>query len=193
MPDNIFRITTIGLMYGQQIQNQFHLLGPSADPLELQTIAQHVRDNWLAEIRLRHTQALRYNTIKVRLLESQFPTHSETVNIAGNFGFDDEVSTVLAFILRLRSGVIGRKGRGRLYIGGVLKGWTHNGLVDESQINLWNITIGALMGVYGPNGSSPYRLTIVPQKPPFTTNEVTTMQVAPTLGVQRRRNIGIGV
>lgn len=193
MPDNIFRVTTIAGMYGQQLQNVFHLLGPSTDPLELSTIADHVAANWIAQIRTKQTSAVVYTQIKVRLLESQFPPFVKTVNIAGSNGFDNELSTVQAWILRLRSSEIGKRGRGRLYIPGVMKGWTQNGLVISSQIVAWDATIANLMGVYGPSGSSVYRLTIVPSKAPFSTREVTSMQIAPTLGTQRRRNIGVGV
>jgi hypothetical protein len=74
-----------------------------------------------------------------------------------------------------------------------LKGWTTLGLVDSDILVAWNNRIATLMGVYGPSGSSTYRLSIVPSKAPFTVRSVTSMQIAPTLGVQRRRNIGIGV
>ncbi|HEY9758858.1 MAG TPA: hypothetical protein V6C97_27060 [Oculatellaceae cyanobacterium] len=193
MPDNIFRVTTISRMYGQEIQNVFHLLGPSADPLEMSAIADHVAANWIVQIKNRQSAAVVYSTVKVRLLESQFPPFVKTINIPGAWNFDDEISTVLSFILRLRSNEIGKRGRGRMYIAGVLKGWTTNGLVDSDIIVSWNSTIANLMGVYGPGGSGNYRLTICPSKAPFSTREVTSMQVAPTLGVQRRRNIGIGV
>jgi len=190
---NIFRVTTIGAMYGQQVQNVVHFTGPSSDPNELSALADHIAANWLLTIKTGQTSALVYNSIKVRLLESQFPTFVKTVNIPGAFGFDDEVSTVLSFILRLRSSEIGKRGRGRLYLAGVLKGWTTLGLVDSDILVAWNNRIATLMGVYGPSGSSTYRLSIVPSKAPFTVRSVTSMQIAPTLGVQRRRNIGIGV
>lgn len=193
MPDNIFRVTTIASMYGQQIQNVFHLTGPSDDPAETQAVAEHVAANWIPNIRTGQTSALVYNGIKVRLLESQFPPFVKTINLAGGFGFDDEVSTVLCFIMRLRTPFIGRHGRGRLYLGGVLKGWTKNGLVTDAIINAWNARFATLLGIYGPGGSSVYDLVLCPPKPPFARREVTSIQLAPTLGTQRRRNIGIGV
>lgn len=193
MPDNIFRVTTIGTMYGQQCQNVFHLLGPSSDPAQLSAVADHVAANWVAFIRTKQTSAFTYTGVKVRLLESQFPPHLKTINIAGSNGFDDELSTVQAWILRLRSAEIGKRGRGRLYIPGVMKGWTKNGLVIAAQITGWDNLIVQMMDVYGPNHTSDYQLTIVPGKAPFSTREVTSMQIAPTLGTQRRRNIGIGV
>lgn len=193
MPDNIFRCTTVATMYNQQCQNVFHLLGPTSDPLDAQAIADDLAVNWVGQIRQRQTSAVRYVAISVRLLESQFPPHVKTVSILGSQQFDDELHTYDAFVLRLRSAEIGRRGRGRLYIPGVMKGWTTNGLVDDDVIVAWNNNIANLMGSYGPNGSTPYRLTIVPNKAPFSTREVVAMQVAPTLGLQRRRNIGIGI
>lgn len=190
---NIFRVTTVGLMYGQEIQNVLHFHGPSSDPAELSALADHVATNWIGVVKLQQTASLVYTGVRVRMLESQFPTFTKTVNIPGSFGADDQVSTMLAFVLRLRSAVIGKHGRGRLYIGGVLKGWTTNGLVTQAQLDVWATRISTLMGIYGPNGSSNYRLTICPHKAPFNINDVTSMQIASKLGVQRRRNIGIGV
>ena len=190
---NIFRVTTVALMYGQEFQNVFHLTGPSADPAELSTIADEIALNWLQQIRAQQTAALVYTGVKVRLLESQFPTFVKTVNFAGLNGFDDELSTVLGFILRLRSAEIGKRGRGRLYIGGVMKGWTKNGLVIDSQLTAWGVRITNLLARYGPQGSTTYRLVICPSKAPFSTRAVTTMQLAPKLGTQRRRNIGVGI
>lgn len=190
---NIFRVTTIAGMYGQQIQNVFHLTGPSADPAELSAIADSIAATWLFTLKGGVTASLVWNSVKVRLLESQFPPFVKTINVPGAFGNDDQVSTVLAFIMRLRTSEIGRHGRGRLYIAGVLKGWTTNGLVTDAIITAWNNRFATLMGAYGPGGSTNYRLVLCPSKPPFATRAVTSIQLAPTLGVQRRRNIGIGI
>lgn len=188
-----FRITTVATMYGQECQNVFHFKGPSSDPAELSNIATEVATGWLGFIRQRQTAAVQYTAVKVRMLESQFPTFVKTVSIVGANGFDDELSTVQSFILRLRSAEIGRRGRGRLYIPGVMKGWTKNGLVIASIIQLWDQNIANMLGFYGPNGSTNYRLTICPSHGAVQTRDVTSMQVAPKLGTQRRRNIGIGI
>lgn len=190
---NIFRVTLVQRMYGQELQNVIHFTGPSSDPLELQALADDVVANWIGNVRTRQTSEVRYLQVKVRLLESQFPPFTKTVNIPGEFGPDTEVSTVLAFILRLRTAFIGRRGRGRVYIPGVLKGWTTNGLVDQDVIDEWNFQIANILGAYGPGGSTNYRLTLCPHSAPFTNRDVTSIQVAPSLGVQRRRNIGVGV
>src|SRR5689334_23374205 len=112
----LFRITVVQSMYGQELQNVFHLEGPSSDPAELSTIADHVADNWVQTIRGQQTGSLVYNGVRVRMLESQFPTFTKTINLPGSNSNDDEVSTVLSFVLRLRSNELGRRGRGRLYI-----------------------------------------------------------------------------
>lgn len=188
-----FRITLVQLMYGQECQNVFHLSGPSTDPAELSALADHVFANWVSNVRQMQTSSVTYTAVKVRMLESQFPTFIKTVNQAGANGPDTELSTVLAWILRLRANEIGRAGRGRMYIPGVMKGWTENGLVTQTMIVSWNNRIANLLGIYGPGGSSNYRLEICPSKPPFNNTSVTSMQIGPKLGTQRRRNIGVGI
>jgi hypothetical protein len=193
MPDTIFRVTLVQSMYGQQIQNVFHLRGASSDPLELSAIAEDVNTFWVNVVSAEQTASLVYNGIRVRMLESQFPTFTKTINRPGAFGTDDQMLTFSAFILRLRAAEIGRRGRGRLYIAGLLKGWYVNGVVTAATITRWQLVINQLMGSYGPTGNRPYKLCIVPSKPPVEHRDVTTMSIAPTLGVQRRRNIGVGI
>ena len=190
---SVFRVTIIASMYGQQIQNVIHFTGQSQGTTTLSALADEVAANWIGTVKQRQTSALVYNQVKVRELDGTLPPFVKTVNIPGSFGFDNEVSTVLAFILRLRTANIGRRGRGRVYIGGVLKGWTTLGLVNGDIINAWNAVATTLLGFWGPNGTSVFTLVLCPNKPPFNTIPVVSMQVAPTLGVQRRRNIGIGV
>jgi hypothetical protein len=180
-------------MYNQQCQNVLHFLGPTSDPAQMSALADDLAVNWIGVVRARMSSAVRYVAITVRLLESQFPPFTKTLSVFGSQQFDNELDTFKAFVLRLRSAEIGKRGRGRIYVPGVMKGWTTEGIVDDDVQVAWNNNIATLMATYGPGGSSPFRLTICPSKPPFSTREVTSMQVAPTLGIQRRRNIGVGV
>jgi hypothetical protein len=189
----LFRATIIQTMYGQQIQNVLHFEHFSSDPATSSLLADAISATWIPNVRLMQTAALIYTGIKVQMLESQFPPFVKTVNVAGQFGHDDQMTTYSAFVLRLRTAFAGKTGRGRLYIAGVLKGWTTNGLVTQDRINAWNLEIVDIMQAHGPGGTSDFKLGVCPSKAPFNFKPVTSMQIAPTLGVQRRRNIGIGV
>lgn len=193
MPNTIYRVTLDSTMYGQQLQNVLHFSHPSSDPATLQTLADEIAASWIGEIRFEHSASVKYTRIRVLMLESQFAAHEKTVNINGSWGGDDGIHTFTCFIIRLRTATIGRRGRGRQYISGVLKGWTVNGFVHPDNINSWNNRFQNIMAVFGPGGSSLARLGVCNHRAPFVFHEVTSLQIAPTLGVQRRRNIGVGL
>lgn len=188
-----FRVTDIGTMYGQQHQNVLHFAGPSSDPLQMSALADEFTATWVTQMKGGQSQAYVHSQIKVRMLESQFPPFIKTINLAGANQFDDELFTPTAFVIRLRTDFVGRQGRGRIYLGGVNKGWTTNGLVDADVITSFNNRFATILGQFGLGGASAFDLVVLPHNPPFSVRNVTSMQLAPTLGVQRRRNIGIGV
>jgi len=191
---NIFRVTLTQLLYGQQLQNVIHFTGPSSDPLQLSALADDVQANWISQVRPTQTGTLTYIDIAVRLLESQFPTFHKTVNLPATGGGGNETNLpFVATVWRLRGAVIGRHGRGRLYIGGVHQQFSTNGIINAASITTWRNFQNNILATYGPSGSSTFRLVICPSKPPFNTVEVTTMDIAPTWGTQRRRNIGRGI
>lgn len=192
MPDSgFYQVTVVQSMYNQQINNVLHFHGPTADQGALTTLANEVDTIWVEQIRQRQTSAVTYNGIRVRAMGSVLPVFVKTINKAGAFGFDDELDTCQSFILRLRTDHFGKHGRGRVYIAGVLKGWTKSGLVIASQITAWNTTIANILGNTG-FGSSPYFPSVMDHAG-TASFAITSMQVAPTLGHQRRRGIGVGV
>lgn len=191
---NIFRVTLTQLMSGQQIQNVIHFTGPSSDPLQLSTLADDVQANWIPQVRASQSVILTYIDIAVKMLESQFPTFHKTVNLPATGGGGNNTNVAfLAAVWRLRGNIIGRHGRGRLYIAGMHQQFSTDGIINAASINVWRNFQNNIMGVYGPGGSSPFRLVICPSKPPFNTVDVISMDIAPTWGTQRRRNIGRGI
>lgn len=192
MPEK-YRVTIVQQMYGQQFQNVLHFTGPVSDPLQMSALADEIAAQWVTQVRFLHTSALTYNAIKVRWLESQFPPFTKVINIAGANGFDNELFPQVAYVVRLRTDFVGRKGRGRFYVGGVMKGHVVNGFITSDQNTAINVRLANLMAVFGPTGSSTFDLHISNSKAPFDFKQVTSMSLAPTTGTQRRRNIGIGV
>ena len=194
MADNVFRVTTIAQMYGQQCQNVLHFSGPSSDPNQLQALALDVIANWINLVKQRVSGDLVWNQVQVRLLSSQFATHNETISIGGTAGTSNQLWGVHAFILRIRAATIGRSSRGRVYIPGVLPGQMQAGFWQASTVQAWFNITNAVMEAYGPGGTSPFRLGIAP-KVNSTANfkEAVSLQLGPLPGVQRRRQVGIGI
>jgi hypothetical protein len=189
--EGFYRVTVVQSMYNQQINNVLNFHGPTADAGALSTLANEVDTIWVERIRQRQTASVTYSGIRVHALGTALPVFVKTINKAGIPGADTELDPVQAFVLRLRTAHFGKHGRGRVYIAGVLKGWTSNGLVTAAQITAWNSTIDLILGNTG-FGSSPYFPSIM-DKAATASFAITSMQIAPTLGHQRRRNIGIGV
>lgn len=189
----IYRVTIDQTMFGQQLQNVLHFSHFSSDPATMSLLADAVEASWIGNIRMLHSGSVRYNRIRVRMLESQFATFEKTVNIGGNWGAVNEIWSFVCFVLRLRTAIHGRTGRGRIYISGVLAGFTDKGFVTSDQIVAFNTRIAFIMEVFGPGGSSDFKLGVCNKNPPFAFKEVTSMQVAPVTGCQRRRNVGVGI
>jgi hypothetical protein len=194
MADNVFRAVLTYFWLGQTMQNQMHFSGPSSDPAQMQVLAQSLADNWVAGIKFRQTRDVRYRLITVRLLESQFPPFNLSVSIDGLATVNTANLPFTAVILRIRTAQIGRHGHGRVYIGGLPEAVTEGGFVGSSELGFYNQFIGAMMAAYGPGGSEPFRLGVTRKVSPSANFlDAVSMDVSPTLGVQRRRNMGVGI
>jgi hypothetical protein len=194
MADNVFRVTLTGIMYGQQCQNVIHFSGPSSDPGQMSALADEFQAGWITRFRNLISGDVTWVSIQVRLLESQFATFTKTISVTGNTGTSNQFYSFACYCLRLRAATIGKRSRGRVYFPGVQSGVTTLGFWTSTIVENWNVQIANVMAIFGPGGSSTFRLGIGP-KTGTTANfkEVVQMQLAPTPTVQRRRNIGIGV
>jgi len=187
-------VTTTAIQYGQQYQNVFHFSGPSSDPQQMSALADEVDANWLNVIKSLVSDDLKWVNINVRLLESQFATFNKVVSINGVAGSSNQNFPQVAFIIRLRAATSGRHSRGRVYIGGVLSGTLQAGFWRSDLVTSWTNRLADVVALWGPAGTSSFRLGIAP-KVNSTANwlQMVQMQLAPTAGTQRRRNIGVGV
>lgn len=190
---NIFRVTITQLLFSQTCQNVLHFTGPSSDPLQMSALADEVQGTWITQVRTTQAGDVAYVDIGVKLLESQFPTFHKTINLQGIAGSQSHDVPFLASVWRLRGNIPGPHGRGRVYICGMTEGVSEKGLILSATLIEWKNRQSNILAVFGPNGSSSFRLVICPSKPPFNPVPVATMDIAPTWGSQKRRNIGIGI
>lgn len=194
MAENVFRVTTIALAYGQQCQNVFHFSGPSSDPAQRSALADEVQANWLSHIKPLISADVVWQAIQVRLLDSQFSTFTKTISVAGTASASNQNFPQVCWKIWLRAATIGRHTRGRVYLPGVASGTLVAGFWRSDLVNSWELRLATVMESFGPGGSSVFRLGIAP-KTNSTANwlEVVQLQLAPTSGTQRRRNIGVGI
>ena len=105
---------------------------------------------------------------------------------------ETSIDGVAAAVVRFRTGIAGRKGRGRAYIAGIRNGEYHRGNLLQEHIDAWNARFVIIMGDTG-WGSSPYIPCVGARDAPFGFTPITSMQVSGTRGHQRRRGIGVGI
>ena len=188
-----YRIVDNQVYYGQTIQNVLHFKHFSADPATMDALMAEFRDNWVLEVRTRQNTLLVHTSLTCTMLESQFAPRSLTLNLPGTLGSSNEWKLVSAHVIRLRSATIGRHGRGRVYIAGQAFNEAQNGLVSNTTVTAWNSRLATILSVFGPSGTSDFRLVILPRNNPQGALDVVNMSLAPTEGTQRRRNVGVGI
>lgn len=194
MADNVFRVTTIATMYGQQIQNVLHFSGPSSDPLEMSNLANEVVTGWINKVRERQISQHHYSLVRVKLLESQFPTFEKVVDIGGARVGGDGFLTFVANIIRIRTAIAGKHGRGRVYIGGMENAVTNQGFLRQDHLDNWEGNLNGIRAAFLPGGTSTFRLGVTRKVAPVANFiEATSISMAPVCAVQRRRNIGVGI
>ena len=192
--DNVFRVTLDQSKWGQTIQNVIHFSGPSSDPLQRSALADEVETSWVNQVKLMQTDALHYFGIRVRLLESQFDTFTKPISINGTNSSESFQETFIAHTLRLRTGLLGRKNSGRVYIGGIKHDTHFQGVIGAPVTTNWQNKIDAIMAVFGPSGSSTFRLGVTSKTAPGPDfHTVARIELSTVVGIQRRRNWGVGI
>jgi hypothetical protein len=109
--------------------------------------------------------------------------------------------SLVAAVIRLRTGFAGRSGRGRMYLSGVPNFVEDQGKLNQNGINHYAGFIQALDDFCGPGATDPFVRLGVFGRTPYTRGNaapqdyfkpVQTFQVVNTLTSQRRRRPGIG-
>ena len=189
---NFYRATITQLLYGQQIQNVLHFVGPNSNTGALNTLANDIDTIWVDQFRRVQTFAITYISIKVEALGSDLPPFIKTISKRGNSSDSSNIDPCQACIVRLRTARAGRTGRGRTYIAGIFGNLFDFGIATAPAQTAFNDIFAQVLGNTG-FGSSIFKLAVGKKTAPHDLVEVDSMQLAPTAGHQRRRNIGIGI
>jgi hypothetical protein len=192
------RITITALLYGQQMQNVFHLTNTDGF-LTREQVAAEVRDHFIGTtsgvgIHQWHTSDTRWIQVTVQTI---LPTLSVPYNLAisqaGVQLADSQIIPQSCIIMKFQTLTPGRAGRGRLYCLGVKVGFAENGLLNSTFFSFANTALIALRERFLFGGSGPTFLVIAPRTDPGAQKTVTSIEVSTKLGTQRRRNIGYGI
>lgn len=192
----LFRAVVAATQVGQQVCNVLHFSkdGPWTDQLALQ-LAQHLRDNLLNDIRLRISNRVVWFGITVYdpLTPGRQPA-TLAINVAGAASTSAQNNNPVACVkIRLRTSQTGPHGRGRIYLPGAPSVDYADGLATANTITSWTAIFGVIGPKYiGSGATSGFVLCVAPKANPANHLTVIQIELAPTMGIQRRRNIGVG-
>jgi len=197
----LFRVVITGVLNGAINQNVLHFKKAGAVwPTDGAALCADIRDNWLGG-----TNGVRQGLITLQkwtLIQAynrdtigDVPV-SLSINVTGakvgngtqSFGFS-------AILIRLRAASGGKRGRGRCYLPGIDPSTWNAGVMSQTEIDAWTPRLAQLTTRYvGASPSSGFQLVVAPKSGVNpTTQAVVRLELATVPGVQRRRNIGVGV
>ncbi len=190
---SLLRITTSGTYLGSVMQNVLHFANPG-DAITLAQAAAEVRDNWADKMRNAHASGFAYTNIAVKNLSDLTQQTFNLPYAAAGVGEPSAPHMVLAFILTLRCSAAGRRGRGRVYIAAPRSGWVSNSLMTAAGMTFLqaNAIDPITTRFLGASRTGPLEMQVYHAESNSSSN-VLSLTLRQYLGVQRRRNINVGI
>jgi len=189
---SLHRVTCSGLLYGQTHQNVLHFNNPDGVWTHSQ-IANDIETNWVNRIKLHQVTSMVWTQIIVQEVSlSPIASFTKAINQAGTNLANADAVPFSCFVIQIKTAAGGPHGRGRFYVGGLTNNSHTNGIVTAAVLTAWVNSLNILKGFYGPSGTSQIRL-VVKEKSNNTFNLMTDLICRQYVGVQRRRNYGVGI
>lgn len=188
----IYKAVITASLFNQLVQNRIYLQSETFQ--ESNEVASHVWNSWVTPIRQLQHAGVKYQNVTVTQVDP--PSGLSFTETRVLFGAQAEETQGLSFscgVLRFQTGVAGRGNRGRYYVAGHRQGATHFGQFDVSELTLWAQQTALLEQAYvGPTGGSTGIGLLIRHAATGGFHSVQAIAMRPILGVQRRRNIGVG-
>jgi hypothetical protein len=190
------RVTTTFLWMGQQMQNVLHFSNPDG-VLSLAAVASDIEANWIGNLRSAVDNRGKWINIGVRNLDDlNVAPYNKAVSITPINDHGDQQVPYMACIIRIRTGVAGKAGRGRVYVPGLATAHTQNGVISTGGFQQWDEPGGVLhyvkLAYLASSTVSPLQIGVYHLADHSFTG-ATDLTLNPVPGVQRRRNIGVGI
>lgn len=191
------RVTITGRYHGQTIQNVIHLRNLDGTHSN-QAIAAFIVSDWVPVFQNLHHNSFQYVSAEVReiLTPTPGPAFNLPFTLVGGGGTTESPS-FSCFKLRFGTALAGKKFRGRYYIGGISQALFNSGMVISATgitrlQAVSNNIVQKWCGV-GPGAIPGLDLVIAHKDTQILPTLVISCIHAPIQGVQRRRNLGVGI
>jgi hypothetical protein len=178
--------------YSQLCQNVVFFDNPDG-AISLFQAATLIEQQWVARIKAPLPHDVKFTRIQVYDADQPAVQPADIVlALEGDQASDNQLYTVVAWVLQYTTELAGRTQHGRSYIPGVLKGFHTNGVMNINGLNTWTASIDGLMGSFVNPATSGLLLVIKHKNTQLGTTHVANIKVRPTVGTMRTRNIGVG-
>lgn len=187
----IYKVVLSGTCYAALQQNTLHF--QSQTNQTEQDVATAINTHWVENVRQPLTNQTQFLNISVTKLDVPLAgAFSLPIQKTGAQGGNEQMIPFVCWKIRKLTGLAGRKFRGRFYVGPIQGGFTSFGLVNGAGIAHWNLTLIALRTKFVTAVETGLQLIIRGDGPNPHNTPVTDLQLSTQVGVQRRRNIGVG-
>jgi hypothetical protein len=180
-------------IYGQVVMNVIHFRNVSDfyTPLE---IKNEFVDNWIMHVRGFQNPGLHYFNLAVKNMDDETGITTDfPLDIFGGGFFGSQTWPTTAVLVQIRTAFGGRKGRGRVFVAGLHTGAFENGLFNAATTTSLNTFMDAIKAAFLPGGTSQLTIGVCDRgfNPDF--HPAVDLVVGSRPGIQRRRNIGVGI
>lgn len=187
------RVTLSYTFYSQLFQNVLHFNKPDFVVTDYNDLITQVKNNWINEVKWIQTDGVKYINMKMHNVGASQVDRNEVLSVVGSAGGSDEYKPFNAHIIRIQSAFAGRKGRGRVYIGGLATNFTSFGVIKATILSTWATHLTNIVNAFGPSGSTDWSLGVNAHNETDDFHAMQSLSINPVEGIQRRRNIGIGI
>jgi len=116
------------------------------------------------------------------------------LNNSGGLASVGYIYPTLCYKISVQSTLGGRRGRGRFFVAGGRSDWMTASGITQSAATNGGIMVQDLMSRYSFTGSSPLKWVLYHRDPEGgSTSHVVSAILRPFMGMQRRRNYGVGI
>lgn len=179
-----------GLIYGQVWNWKLHFDAREGGPNDAQEVANTLHQFWWGNTRLMMTSSVSLATIAVSKRDGpSLEQFTKPIQETGAHSPETQSMSFMAGVIQKKTGLGGRKHRGRFYVPGIRMGATQFGIISQLELQNWGDVTDALKAAFIDPLTTGLQL-VVKNEEGFTV--VTDLVMRPILGVMRTRNIGVG-
>lgn len=198
---DIYQVTYQSRQNGQICEQVLHYreLNGLSTPAQIRTSAEKY---WTIIATAISNQVTFVNMIIKQMTPLAFDeTLGPPVTTSGGSNSSDPINNTLALVLTKRTGTAGKTHRGRLYINGIPVSQADQVGLTLVGTGIWTTITGLLMTTFGPAGSDTHLQVGIYSRSiggfnPFTVagwQPISSFDIQPVFGNQRRRRVGIGI